>query len=352
MSKLRLSSLLDDAADNLRSKIVLLYCLLLAFNLIAWIGAVRAFHHYPLLLGTALLAYSFGLRHAVDADHIAAIDNVTRKLMQDGKRPVATGLMFSLGHSTIVLVGSALIAKTALLINHGLDGMKSVGSVAGALVSAFFLFAISTVNIIVLRSVYQEFKRVRRGESQVEQDMDLITFNRGLLARILRPLFKMIDRSWHMYPLGILFGLGFDTATEIGVLAISAVEGSRGTSLWTILLFPTLFAAGMSLIDATDNILMLGAYGWAFVKPVRKLYYNLTITSVSVLVAVIVGGIEALGLVGEHFHLQSKFWEFVLEMNGSLANLGYLVVVVFILSWIVSVIVYKWRRFDSLGSES
>jgi len=300
-------------------------------------------------LGTALLAYSFGLRHAVDADHIAAIDNVTRKLMQDGKRPVAVGLMFSLGHSTIVLVGSALIAKTALLMNGRFDGMKSIGSVAGALVSAFFLFAIAIVNIIVLRSVYQEFQRVRRGQSWVEQDMDLIAGNRGLLAGILGPLFKMIHRSWHMYPLGILFGLGFDTATEVGVLAISAVEGSRGTSLWTILLFPTLFAAGMSLIDVTDNILMLGAYGWAFVKPVRKLYYNLTITSVSVVVALIVAGIETLGLVGEHFHLQNKFWQFVVEINTGFGKLGYLIVVVFILSWIVSVIVYKWRRFDSLG---
>jgi nickel/cobalt transporter (NiCoT) family protein len=351
MSKLRLSTLLDDTADNLRSKIVRLYCLLLAFNFCAWILAVRAFHHYPLLLGTALLAYSFGLRHAVDADHIAAIDNVTRKLIQDGKRPVAVGLMFSLGHSTIVLVGSAVLARTALLLNFKFDGMR-IGSFAGTLVSAFFLFAIAIVNIIVLSSVYQEFKRVRRGESGVDENMDLTAGNRGLLASILRPLFKMIDRSWHMYLLGILFGLGFDTATEVGVLTISAVEGSRGTSLWTILLFPTLFAAGMSLIDATDNILMLGAYGWAFVKPVRKLYYNLTITSVSVLVAVIVGGIETLGLVGEHFHLQSKFWEFVLQINGSLGKLGYLIVVVFILSWIVSVIVYKWRRFDSLGSES
>jgi high-affinity nickel-transport protein len=352
MSKLRLSSLLDDAGDNLRNKIVLLYCLLLAFNLFAWIAAARTFHHYPLLLGTALLAYSFGLRHAVDADHIAAIDNVTRKFMQDGKRPVAVGLMFSLGHSTIVLVGSVLIAKTALLMNSRFEGIKSIGSVAGALVSAFFLFGIAIVNIIVLRSVYKEFKRVRRGGSRVEQNIDLIAGNGGLFASILRPLFKMIDRSWHMYPLGILFGLGFDTATEIGVLAISAVEGSRGTTLWTILLFPTLFAAGMSLIDATDNILMLGAYGWALVKPVRKLYYNLTITSVSVFVAVIVGGIETLGLVGEHLHFQSKFWELVLEMNGSLAKLGYLVVVVFILSWIVSVIVYKWRRFENVGSES
>jgi len=155
-----------------------------------------------------------------------------------------------------------------------------------------------------------------------------------------------------MYPLGILFGLGFDTATEVGVLTISAVEVSKGMSLWTVLIFPALFAAGMALVDATDNTLMLGAYGWAFLKPVRKLYYNLTITSASVVVALIIGAIEILGLAGKHFHLQSKFWKFVVEINSNFGALGYLVVVVFILSWIVSVAIYKWRRFDSLGLET
>jgi nickel/cobalt transporter (NiCoT) family protein len=352
MAKFRLSSLLDDAPDDLRGKVISLYCLLLAFNLFAWILAFKAFHNSPLLLGTAALAYSFGLRHAVDADHIAAIDNVTRKLMQDGKRPVAAGLMFSLGHSTIVFVGSAFIAQTALLTNDRFSAIRSLGSHAGTLISAFFLFAIAIVNIIVLRTVYQDFKRVRRGEAGETEDFDFILCSGGLLARVIRPLFAMVHRSWQMYPLGILFGLGFDTATEVGVLTISAVEGSKGMSLWTVLLFPALFAAGMALVDATDNTLMLGAYGWAFVKPIRKLYYNLTITSASVVVALIIGGIEILGLAGEHFHLQSKFWKFVLEINGNFAELGYLVVAVFVLSWIVSIVVYKWRGFDSLGLES
>jgi nickel/cobalt transporter (NiCoT) family protein len=352
MAKFRLSSLLDDAPDDLRGKIIFLYCLLLAFNLVAWILAFKAFRNSPMLLGTAALAYSFGLRHAVDADHLAAIDNVTRKLMQDGKRPVAVGLMFSLGHSTIVLVGSACIAQTALLTKDWFSAIRSLGSLAGTLISAFFLFAIAIVNSIVLRTVYQEFRRVRRGEQSETQDFDFILSSGGLLARAIRPLFAMVHRSWQMYPLGILFGLGFDTATEVGVLTISAVEGSKGMSLWTVLLFPALFAAGMALVDATDNTLMLGAYGWAFVKPIRKLYYNLTITSASVVVALIIGGIEILGLAGEHFHLQSKFWKFVLEINGNFAELGYLVVAVFVLSWIISIVVYKWRRFDSLGLEA
>ena len=226
--------------------------------------ALVAFHHYPVLLGTAFLAYSFGLRHAVDADHIAAIDNVTRKLMQEGKRPVAVGLMFSLGHSTIVVVGSVAIAAAALALQHRIDSVREIGGVIGTLVSSLFLFAIAIVNLIVLCSVYRTFVRVRRGGAYVEEDFDLLLGNRGFLTRLFRPVFAMIRRSWHMYPLGILFGLGFDTATEIGLLGLSAAEASKGLSLWSILVFPVLFAAGMSLIDSTDNILMLGAYGWAY----------------------------------------------------------------------------------------
>jgi high-affinity nickel-transport protein len=256
--------------------------LLIAFNLAAWGWAFIAFHRFPVLLGTAFLAYSFGLRHAVDADHIAAIDNVTRKLMQQGKRPVAVGLMFSLGHSTIVIVGSIAIAGAALALQHRIDGVREIGGVIGTLVSSLFLFAIAIVNMIVLHSVYRSFQRVRRGEPYVEEDFDLLLGNRGFLSRLFRPMFNLIQSSWHMYPLGFLFGLGFDTATEIGLLGLSAAEASKGLSLSSVLVFPVLFAAGMSLIDATDNVLMLGAYGWAFVKPIRKLYYNITITSVSV----------------------------------------------------------------------
>jgi high-affinity nickel-transport protein len=344
----KLTNLFNDAADNLGGRIVAMYGILFAFNVGAWIWAGIAFHHYPVLLGTALLAYSFGLRHAVDADHIAAIDNVTRKLMQDGKRPVAVGFMFSLGHSTVVVLGSAAIAGAALALQHRLDVFRNIASVVGTLVSAFFLFVIAIINLVVLRSIYRTFVRVRRGEPFVEEDLNLLLSGSGFLSHLFRPMFRMINRSWHMYPLGILFGLGFDTATEIGVLGISAAEAAKGLSFSAILVFPVLFAAGMSLIDTTDNILMLGAYGWAFVKPIRKLYYNITITSVSVVVALVVGGIEALGLMSAHFHFEGWFWNAVAKLNDNFGTLGYFIVGLFALSWIVSITVYKWRRFDDL----
>jgi high-affinity nickel-transport protein len=349
----RLRALFDDAPANLRGKVAGIYGLLFVFNAGAWLWAILAFHHFPLLIGTALLAYSFGLRHAVDADHIAAIDNVTRKLMQEGKRPVAVGLMFSLGHSTIVVIGSVLIAAAALALqhralSHHIGAARDIGGLIGTLVSSLFLFAIAIVNIVVLVSIYKAFARVRAGAPYVDEDFDLLLASRGFLARLFRPMFAMIRRSWHMYPLGVLFGLGFDTATEIGLLGISAAEASRGLPIASILVFPVLFAAGMSLIDTTDNILMLGAYGWAFIKPVRKLYYNLTITFVSVLVALIVGGIEALSLIAGHLGLGGAFWTAILRLNSSFGTLGYLVVGIFALSWIVSLAIYKWRRLDDL----
>jgi nickel/cobalt transporter (NiCoT) family protein len=344
----RLTTLFNDAADNLRGRIAAIYGILLAFNVAAWVWAGIAFHHYPVLLGTALLAYSFGLRHAVDADHIAAIDNVTRKLMQDGKRPVAVGFMFSLGHSTVVVLGAAAIAGAAMVLQHRLDALRNVASVLGTLVSAFFLFGIAIVNLFVLRSIYGTFLKVRRGEPYVDEDLDMLLSGRGFLSRLFRPMFNMIRRSWYMYPLGLLFGLGFDTATEIGLLGISAAEAAKGLSFGAILVFPVLFAAGMSLIDTTDNILMLGAYGWAFVKPIRKLYYNLTITAVSVVVALVVGGIEALGLLGGRFRLQGWFWNAIAGLNDNFGMLGYFIVGLFALSWVISIGFYKWRRFDEL----
>jgi high-affinity nickel-transport protein len=343
-----LRSLAHHQPGNTKARVAVLYAFLAAFNLAAWCWAFVAFHHFPVLLGTAFLAYSFGLRHAVDADHIAAIDNVTRKLMQQGKRPVAVGLMFSLGHSTIVVVGSIAIAAAALSLQHHMDAVRQIGGVIGTLVSALFLFAIALVNLIVLRSVIRSFLRVRRGEPYVEEDFDLLLGNRGMLARLFRPMFNLIRASWHMYPLGILFGLGFDTATEIGLLGISAAEASKGLSMASILVFPVLFAAGMSLVDSTDNVLMVGAYGWAFVKPIRKLYYNITITSVSVVVALAVGGIEALGLLADQFRLTGGVWGLIGKLNGSFGMLGYGIVGLFALSWAFSIAIYKWRRFDEL----
>jgi high-affinity nickel-transport protein len=343
-----LRTLANDEPGSTKAKVIAIYAILALFNLAAWCWAFVAFHQFPVLLGTAFLAYSFGLRHAVDADHIAAIDNVTRKLMHQGKKPVTVGLLFSLGHSTVVVVGSIAIAATALALQHRIDGFRQIGGVIGTLVSTLFLFAIAIVNVVVLQSVYRTFTRVRRGEPYVDEDLDLLLANRGFLSRLFRPMFNLIQRSWHMYPLGLLFGLGFDTATEIGLLGISAAEASKGLSLWSILVFPVLFAAGMSLIDTTDNILMLGAYGWAFVKPIRKLYYNLTITSVSVVIAFAVGGIEALGLLAGQFHLTGGIWALVSHLNQNFGLLGYCIVALFGVSWIFSIAMYKWRRFDEL----
>lgn len=340
--------LLSDNSGDVRTKIFAIYGVLLVFNLGTWLWAVMVFRHYPVLLGTAFLAYSFGLRHAVDADHIAAIDNVTRKLMQEGKQPVSVGFMFSLGHSTVVFVGSIAIASAASMLQHRMEALRSIGGAIGTLVSAAFLFGIAIGNLTVLRSVYRIFSRVRNGVPYVEEDLNLLLADRGLMARLFRPVFAMIQKSWHMYPLGFLFGLGFDTATEIGLLSISATEASKGLSIFSTLVFPALFAAGMSLVDTTDNVLMLGAYGWAFIKPVRKLYYNMTITLVSVVIALVVGGIEALGLFAGQFHFNGMFWHTVRKLDDNFGTLGYLIIGFFALAWILSIAFYKWQRFDDL----
>lgn len=344
----RFRALFSDDGSNLRQKITGVYALLILFNIGAWVWAFAAFRHYPLLLGTSLLAYSFGLRHAVDADHIAAIDNVTRKLMQTGQRPITVGLMFSLGHSTIVVLASVGIAATALALQGHMDGFKEIGGLIGTLVSTVFLFALALMNLIILRSVVRMFRRVRRGERYVEEDFDLLLGNRGFLSRLFRPMFRLVTKSSHMYWLGFLFGLGFDTATEVGLLGISAASAAHGMPIWSILVFPALFTAGMALIDTTDGILMLGAYGWAFVRPVRKLYYNITITSISVIVAVVVGGIEGLGLIADRLHLEGAFWNAVGELNDNFGLIGYAVIGVFIGSWLISALIYKLKRFDEL----
>jgi len=344
----RFGQIFSDRAGNLLGKVVGIYLVLAAFNVLAWVWAFLSFRDHPVLLGTSLLAYTFGLRHAVDADHIAAIDNVTRKLMQEGKRPVAVGFFFSLGHSTIVVLASAAVAATALAFKQEFDSFQQVGGVVGTLVSALFLLAIAIMNIVILVGVYRTFQRVKAGGRYVEEDLNALLAGRGFLSRLFRPLFSIIGRSWHMYPLGFLFGLGFDTATEIGLLGISAAEASRGLSVWSILVFPALFTAGMSLVDTTDSILMLGAYGWAFVKPIRKLFYNMTITAISVVVALLVGGIEALGLISDQLNLQGGFWDFIGELNDNFGAIGYLIIGIFAASWLISTLVYRINRYDEI----
>jgi high-affinity nickel-transport protein len=330
------------------TRISVLYAFLVIANLAAWGWAIIAFHGYPLLLGTALLAYTFGLRHAVDADHIAAIDNVTRKLMQQGQRPVGVGFYFSLGHSTIVVGLSVAIAFTSVSLKNHFDGLENVGGLIGTSVSAFFLLAIAAANLLVLVSVYRTFRVVKNGGRYVEEDLDLLLSKRGFFGRIFRRLFRLIGKSWHMYLLGFLFGLGFDTATEVGLLGISATEASKGLPLWSILVFPALFTTGMALVDSTDSILMLGAYGWAFVKPIRKLYYNMTITFVSVLIAVLVGGIEALGLIGGQFKLQGVIWDAIGTLNDQFGLLGFIIIGVFAFSWLASLLIYRLNRYDEI----
>jgi nickel/cobalt transporter (NiCoT) family protein len=327
----------------MNARIAGLYAVLAAANLAAWAWALVAFRGNAMLLGTAVLAHGFGLRHAVDADHIAAIDNVTRKLMHEGKRPAAVGFFFALGHSTVVIAASVVVAVTAGSLEASHPGLVAAGGLIGTAVSAFFLFAIAAINAVVLFGVFRLFRRVRGGGRYGDDELNLFLARRGLMARMFRRLTRLIGQSWQMYPLGFLFGLGFDTATEIALLGISAAAAAHGLSVWSILVFPALFTAGMSLVDTTDGVMMLAAYGWAFVNPVRKLYYNLAVTSVSVVVAVLIGGIEVFGLAADRFGLSGGMWNAVAFANDHFGALGYAMVAIFAASWLVSVLVYRLK---------
>ena len=304
------SGVLNKGGADLQRRLIAIYAVLIGGNVLVGLWAFVALSDRVVMLGTALLAYTFGLRHAVDADHIAAIDNVTRKLMQQGQRPVGVGFFFALGHSTVVVALSVGVAFAASELTSRFDSMKAVGGIISASASALFLFAVACVNVLVLVSVYRTFQAVKRGEPFAADDFDILLNSRGFLARIFRPLFRLVTKSWHMLAIGFLFGLGFDTATEVALFGISSTQAANGMSFSAIMVFPALFTAGMSLVDTTDGVLMLGAYGWAFMKPIRKLYYNMTITAVSVVVAVVIGGLETLNLIGDQLGLTDGggFW--------------------------------------------
>ena len=336
---------------SLKLRLLFVYACLVVLNVGAWLVALIGFHDKPTLLAVALVIYGLGLRHAVDADHIAAIDNVTRKLMQDGERPVSVGFFFALGHSTVVIVVTALVAAAATMLGD-FRALQGVGGVVSTSVSALFLFAVAAMNIVIFAQIFESYRRVRRGGAYVEQDLDVLLAGRGVLARILRPLFKLVTRSWHMFPLGLLFGLGFDTATEVSMFGISAAQAAKGVSGEAVLVFPVLFAAGMSLVDTTDGVIMLGAYEWAFVKPMRKLYYNITITAVSVIVAILIGGIETLGLIGDHFGRKTGFWSATTALNDNFNALGFAIIGLFVAAWILSYAIYKAKGLDAIGVEA
>jgi high-affinity nickel-transport protein len=305
--------------DSDRRGIALLYGILGAVNLGAWGWALFEFGRDPVLLGTAFLAYGFGLRHAVDADHIVAIDNVTRKLLGRGRGALGVGFFFSLGHSSVVVLASMAISIATNVYQLRVESIHRLGGVVGPLISAGFLFIVAVANLGTFWSVFTRFRREGDG-------IESSTVGGGFLARLFQPVFAVVSRSWHMYPVGILFGLGFDTATEVGVLGISAAESARGLSVGSMLVFPALFTAGMCLIDTTDSLLMLKAYGWALSSPFRRLRYNMAVTLVSALVALLIAGLEILALIGDRKGLP-------IPANFQFGAIGYAIVAMFLLMW-------------------
>jgi high-affinity nickel-transport protein len=320
----------------------------LFLHLLGWGLFLYYARHNPALAGLGSLAYTFGLRHAFDADHIAAIDNTTRKFLQDGKRSMGVGFFFSLGHSTIVFSLAAGLAIAAKTVNSKIPSFQNVGGYVGASVSGTFLLLIGLLNLVVLLDVLGVFRQMKRGAYD-EQKLEQALQNQGLMSRFfLKRAGERIDASWKMYPLGVLFGLGFDTATEIGLLAIAAGVATHDVPFLAIISLPIIFAAGMSLMDTADGAFMSHAYGWAFSNPIRKVYYNITVTSLSVTVALVIGMIELLQVTAAKFSLEGGFWAFLDNLD--FGRIGYAVVAMFIATWAFSVILWKTRRIEARWS--
>jgi len=316
--------------------------------------ALVAPRHYALgtsgafTVGIGLTAYTLGLRHAFDADHISAIDNTTRKLMSDGKRPLSVGLFFSLGHSTVVFALAALFAVgfralSSPVQNSG-SALHNATNLIGTGVSGTFLFIIGALNVVILIGIVRVFRDMRRGrydEAELEHKLN----SRGLMSRLFGRFTKTVEEPWQMYPVGVLFGLGFDTATEVALLFLAAGAAGAGLPFYAILCLPILFAAGMSLLDTIDGSFMNFAYGWAFSKPVRKVYYNITITALSVTVALVIGTVELLGLAVNELTLHGRFWDWVTAVN--INTLGYIIVGLFALTWAVALAIWRLGRIEA-----
>lgn len=298
-----------------------------------------------LFAGAATLAYTLGLRHAFDADHISAVDDSTRYLLQKGKRPLGVGFFFSLGHSTVVLGLSVGIAIAAQAASRFRDGFAATGSIIGTVVSGAFLYIIAALNLFVLAGIIKMWRQAKRGEYR-QEELDALLASRGLMNRVFKGRYnKFINHSWQLYPVGLLFGLGFDTATQVGALGLAAGAAAGGTlPPLAILSLPILFAAGMSLMDTVDGVFMSKAYGWAFVTPIRKIYYNITTTGLSIFVAFVVGTIELLGLLSDQLGLTGQPWDFLGSLDINVA--GQIIVGVFLVVWIGAVVYYKARRID------
>jgi nickel/cobalt transporter (NiCoT) family protein len=331
---------------------------IVALHLAGWITLVLIVDPAQLSLGgkafgvgVGLTAYTLGLRHAFDADHIAAIDNTTRKLMADGRRPLAVGFFFSLGHSTVVFALALLLATGVRAIIGPVEDDSSTlhryTGLLGAGVSGVFLYLIAILNIVVLVGILRVFARLRRGDFDPDKDgaeLEQRLENRGLLNRFLGRVTKSITKSWHMYPVGLLFGLGFDTATEVALLVLAGTSAAAGLPWYAILCLPVLFTAGMCLLDTIDGSFMNFAYGWAFSNPVRKIYYNITITGLSVAVALAIGSVELLGIFAGELGWRGAFWNWLAGLD--LNAVGFVVVGVFFLTWAIALLVWRYGRIE------
>ncbi len=341
----KIYSITTRASIHIKKQIIFL-CLILSFFSIV-IGAFTIYFTkiFPILLGLVFLSFGLGLRHAVDADHIAAIDNTTRKLMHEGKKPVFIGFFFSLGHSTVVILLSVFLALSANYVKTTLPYFEQFGAILGTAISSIFLLIIGIINFITFLEIFHTFIHAVKTKSPLLSHAHTHIHTSGFLLRLFKPFIKAISAEWHMYFLGFLFGLGFDTASEIALLTLSATS-TTVLPFFAILLLPLSFTIGMALIDSLDGVLMLGAYGWAFIKPIRKLYYNLTITFISVFIALFIGGLEGIQLIGQALQVNNQFFSFMNSI--SISNLGLFIIAVFIASWLISIAFYKMNNLDKL----
>ncbi len=302
------------------------------------------FKQYPQLLGLGFVAYTLGLRHAFDVDHIAAIDNTVRKMVQQKQEPMGVGFFFSLGHSTVVCIMAIITAFSMQWAQQNIPTLKVVAGLIGTAVAGSFLLLIGLFNLFIWFDIYRLFLKMRRGEFD-EENLDEVLLNRGFVSRFFRPLYQFINKSWHVYPLGFLFGLSFDTASEIALLAIAGNLGAQAMPWTAILLLPILFAAGMSLMDTADGIFMTTAYDWAFSTPLRKIYYNLSVTGLSVIAALFIGLIELAQVITPKLGLNGGVWGWIQNLN--FGGIGYLLVGLFVLAWGVSYLLWKVLRLES-----
>jgi high-affinity nickel-transport protein len=323
-----------------RRDLVLLAGALGLLNFGGWAWALAMFHDRPALLGIALVVYGMGLRHAVDADHIAAIDNVTRKLMHQKEHALSTGFWFAIGHASVVILVTVAVVSAAQRLQT-FEALRDLGGTLSIAVSALFLLTVAAMNLAILNATIGAMRRVRAGESVDDGALDLLFAGRGPLSRLFRPLFGAITRPWQMAPLGFLFGLSFDTATEVALFGLSATQVAQGMPLAAALVFPLLFAAAMALIDTADGVLMAGAYRWAVIHPLRKLHYNMTITLMSIALALFIGAIELTVLATRLLGLSGPLAEVARGINESFNALGFGIIGAFAAAWLVSGLLYR-----------